>query len=180
MNIASLEIKARCGDPDRIRKILQERGAKFQGTDHQVDTYFNVAGGRLKMRQGNIENYLIHYHREDTLLPKESHIMLHKFEPASCLREMLVEALGIKIIVDKIREIYYIGNVKFHIDQVKGLGSFVEIEARYLEQKIAPEKLEGQCYEYLEILGIKPGSLLPVSYSDLLLEELADPKNNNN
>ena len=38
----NIEIKARCAQQDKIRKLLQERGADFRGTDHQIDTYFEV------------------------------------------------------------------------------------------------------------------------------------------
>jgi adenylate cyclase, class 2 len=59
-----VEIKARCSDPEKIRTILRARGARFAGLDHQVDTYFRVSAGRLKLREGKIENALIFYCRE--------------------------------------------------------------------------------------------------------------------
>ncbi|HPJ79511.1 MAG TPA: hypothetical protein PK489_12035, partial [Prolixibacteraceae bacterium] len=65
MTITNIEIKARTGRGEAIRKILLEAGAEFRGTDHQKDTYFRVSSGRLKLREGNIENQLIHYRRAD-------------------------------------------------------------------------------------------------------------------
>ena len=65
MTHVNVEIKARCDELDRIRNILKELRADFKGTDHQIDTYFRVPSGRLKLREGNIENYLIFYERED-------------------------------------------------------------------------------------------------------------------
>jgi len=50
----NVEIKARCAHLDEARKVLQELGADYKGTDHQTDTYFVVPNGRLKLRQGNI------------------------------------------------------------------------------------------------------------------------------
>src|SRR5512140_1691948 len=129
MGSLSVEIKARCPDPGRIRKILLARGASFKGLDHQVDTYFRVPEGRLKLREGNIENALIYYRRPDSAGPKQSDVVLYAVERGAELRAVLSSALGVLVTVDKQREIYYVGNVKIHIDEVQGLGRFVEIEA---------------------------------------------------
>ncbi len=83
----------------------------------------------MKLREGNIENNLIFYERTNQAGPKNSHFNLVKIEDAKGLKEVLRKSIGIKVIVKKKREIYYINNVKFHIDEVPGLGSFVEIEA---------------------------------------------------
>lgn len=63
MPITIIEIKARCLDQDKVRNILIGENADFKGKDHQIDTYFNVHNGRLKLREGTIENNLIHYER---------------------------------------------------------------------------------------------------------------------
>ena len=61
----NIEIKANCSKPELLHEKLFELGADFIGTDHQIDTYFNVPDGRLKLREGNIENALIGYSRPD-------------------------------------------------------------------------------------------------------------------
>ncbi|MBL7709922.1 MAG: hypothetical protein JNJ86_12680, partial [Chitinophagaceae bacterium] len=63
MSFLNVEIKARCADASFIRNYLLNQGAEFKGTDLQTDTYFNVTNGRLKLREGNIENALIWYER---------------------------------------------------------------------------------------------------------------------
>ncbi|NJM62532.1 MAG: class IV adenylate cyclase, partial [Oscillatoriales cyanobacterium RU_3_3] len=97
--------------------------AELKGTDEQTDTYFNVPAGRLKLREGNIENNLIYYERSNQAGPRNSHFHLVKVPDAGALKEVLRKSVGIKTIVKKTREIYYIGNVKFHIDAVPVLGS---------------------------------------------------------
>ena len=47
----NVEIKARCSDLDRVRDRLIALGARVVGTDHQIDTYFQVPRGRLKLRE---------------------------------------------------------------------------------------------------------------------------------
>ena len=144
----NIEIKARCSDPDFIRQYLLNHAASFKGTDHQTDTYFNVPNGRLKLREGNIENNLIFYERSNQAGPKHSDFNLVKIPDAAGLKEVLRKSNGIKVVVEKKREIYYINNVKFHIDEVPGLGHFMEIEAGNIGVDISAAELRAQCDHY--------------------------------
>lgn len=167
----NIEIKARCGHPEKIRALLLDRNARFIGEDHQIDTYFTVPNGRLKLREGTIENNLIHYNRSNQAGPKRSAVSLYKPKPGSSLKPLLSSALGVKVVVNKRRSIYFIENVKFHIDEVQELGSFVEIEAIDEDGSIGETKLQEQCEHYMTLFEIKPEDLVEVSYSDLLLEK---------
>lgn len=164
----NIEIKAKCANHKKIREILAAEGAIYKGTDHQIDTYFKVNNGRLKLREGNIENNLIYYDREDIKGPKKSDYILYKTDLDSSLKEVLTKSLGVFIIVDKQREIYFINNIKFHIDKVKDLGEFVEIEAIDVDGSIGNEELLKQCEYYLNLFCISEEDLLTNSYSDLL------------
>ncbi|HXG19718.1 MAG TPA: class IV adenylate cyclase [Methylomirabilota bacterium] len=171
MTHLTIEIKARCADPQRIRDILHAHNAEFRGVDRQIDTYFNTVQGRLKLREGRIENTLIYYEREDLAGPKPSHVFLFPLPSSSPLKTMLTAALGVLVVVEKQREIYFIDNVKFHIDNVSGLGVFVEIEAIDESGTIGEEKLLRQCNQWLRLFQIAPHELIAVSYSDLLLSQ---------
>ena len=164
----SIEIKARCPDPARIRGILRTRKARFRGLDHQIDTYFRVPTGRLKLREGNIENALIYYKRADQKNSKKCDSALFPCAGKTPLKKILTRALGVLTVVDKKREIYFIKNAKFHIDRVKKLGSFVEIEV-FGSGSVAL-KLRKQCEFYQKLLGIRPEDLLADSYSDQILK----------
>ncbi|MBI5370558.1 MAG: class IV adenylate cyclase [Sphingobacteriales bacterium] len=172
MNYLNVEIKARCKSGDHVRAYLLAQGAGFTGTDLQTDTYFNVPNGRLKLREGNIENNLIFYERPDQAGPKQSAFQLVKVEDAAGLKKALASANGIKVVVRKKREIYYIGNVKFHIDEIPELGSFVEIEAgNKTAGQLGAEQLKEQCDFYLSALEITGNDLVEVSYSDMLMAQ---------
>lgn len=171
MKHLNIEIKAKCDDHEKIRSILKSYNADFKGTDHQIDTYFKTNIGRLKLREGDIENFLIFYERENQEGPKQSDVILFKSDPNSSLKEILTGSLGILVIIDKQREIYFINNVKFHIDIVKDLGTFMEIEAIDSNETFTKEKLLEQCENYLRLFGISQGDLISVSYSDLLLQK---------
>ena len=167
MNL-NIEIKARCSDAQVIRNYLQNNKAELKGTDHQTDTYFNVNNGRLKLRQGNIENNLIYYERNNQGGPKSSDFTLVKVEDAEGLKDALTRAMGIKTIVKKEREIWYIDNVKFHLDTVPGLGSFVEIEAGNILADKSRSALLEQCEFYVKEFGIRNEDLMEGSYSDMV------------
>jgi len=164
----NVEIKARSHDPAATLQRLAELGAKSQGEDHQVDTYFLVPDGRLKLRQGNIENSLIHYARSDQPGPKDSHVTLYETPAVDRLLAVLSAALDVLVIVDKHRQILWIDNVKFHVDNVTDLGSFVEIEAIDRTGSLDREVLLDQCRTYMRELGITDSDLEARSYSDLL------------
>lgn len=166
----NIEIKARCADPSFIRNYLVNNGADFRGVDIQLDTYFKVPTGRLKLREGNIENNLIYYVRSNQPGPKSSHFQLVKIEDAQGLKEALTRSCGIKMIVSKSREIYYLANVKFHIDEVYGLGSFIEIEAGNILADKTEAQLSEQCNFYLKEFAIKEEELIAESYSDMLMK----------
>jgi len=171
MSHQNIEIKARCADASFIRQFLIDHMAEFKGVDEQTDTYFNVNTGRLKLRQGNIENSLIFYNRENIAGPKMSQVNLFPVGSESdLLKQILINANGIKVVVKKKREIYFIDNVKFHIDEVDGLGSFVEIEAIDKDGSLGLEKITEQCAHYLQQLNIADEHLLTHSYSDLLMK----------
>jgi adenylate cyclase, class 2 len=169
MPFLNVEIKARCKNPEVIRQYLLTNNAEFKGTDEQSDTYFNVVNGRLKLREGNIENNLIFYERTDQSGPKNSNFNLVKVEDAKGLKEVLTKSNGVKVVVKKKREIYYINNVKFHIDEVPRLGSFVEIEAGNVFVDLSQNELEGQCDFYMQEFKIVPEDLVEKSYSDMLM-----------
>jgi predicted adenylyl cyclase CyaB len=175
----NIEIKARCANPEAIRGILRAKGADFRGVDRQIDTYFKVNHGRLKLREGQIENCLVYYERQDKEGPKQSDVTLCPTAPNSSLKEILLQALGALVVVEKQREIYFIDNVKFHIDTVKDLGSFMEIEAIDMDGRLGKDHLLTQCQSFLGLFQISATDLVSVSYSDLLLSLLRTSDNPN-
>jgi predicted adenylyl cyclase CyaB len=83
---------------------------------------------------------------------------------------VLEAAMDTRIVVDKRREIYYAGNVKFHVDDVTGLGRFVEIEAIDVDGELGEDTLRQQVDRWMETLGIREDDLVAESYSDLLMK----------
>ncbi len=171
----NVEIKARCTEDQfqMIRESLNGNEIYRKGFDRQIDTYFKVPNGRLKLRSGDIENFLIQYDRPNQAGPKISKYLLVKTEPGSYMREALTKALGVLVVVDKLREIFYLDNIKIQLDRIEGLGTFVEIEARDENEVIGQDKLQLQCELLMDKFGIKQTDLIESSYSDMILEQEA-------
>ena len=172
MTHLNIEFKAKTNDIKALEEKLLSLNPQFIGEDHQKDTYYNVKTGRLKLREGNIENALIWYQREDVSGAKQSDILLYKHAPDEALKNILIKLHGVKIIIDKIRKIYFVENVKFHFDRVEGLGTFVEVEAIDSTGEIGIEKLKEQCNFYINFLEIKTEDFMKKSYSDMMMEAL--------
>ncbi|RLE80467.1 MAG: class IV adenylate cyclase [Thermoprotei archaeon] len=167
-----VEIKARYKDLDYVRRRLKELNAKHVGVFHQVDTYFLIGDKRLKLREVEGQSYaqLVYYLREDIKGPKVSNVMLVRVLDSDTLKRVLEDILGIKVVVDKIREIYLYKGVQVHLDQVKGLGTFIEFEMNIENRKVD----EGKQFlkELMRELGVKESDLIERSYSDLMLRSL--------
>ena len=170
MKIINYEFKAIAKDADLLEQKLQQLLPFFKGEDHQIDTYFNVPKGRLKLREGNIEISLIYYERPDTADAKQSDVLLYEHPNSFILKEMLTKLHGVKVVVDKTRRIYFIGNVKFHFDTVKDLGTFVEVEAQSDAADADIKLLQAQCNQYFQLFQLSLSDYIHVSYSDLLLD----------
>ncbi len=167
MHIQNVEFKARVHNLAEAEHRLLSLNPVFKGVDHQVDTYFRVPHGRLKLREGNIENALIQYHREDVQGAKQSSVMLYKHQPDPALKEILTLQLGLLKVVDKLRRIYFIDHVKFHFDEVKDLGEFMEVEVINENQRFTTEELQEECNRWIDFFGISNDQFVKVSYSDM-------------
>jgi adenylate cyclase, class 2 len=169
MGIVNIEFKAKVNDIESLEAKLISLNPRYVGEDNQKDSYYDVNVGRLKLREGNIENALIWYNRENISGVKQSDILLYKHAPDEALKSILEKIHGIKVIVDKKRKIYFVDNVKIHFDRVEGLGTFIEVEAIDTDETIGIDKLKVQCDFYISFFCITKEQFVRVSYSDMIL-----------
>ena len=165
----NFEFKARCPEPDRVRDVLRRMNAEPAGIDQQTDTYFNVSSGRLKLRAGSVEQNLIYYNRGDSASPKRSEVWLAPCPEPGPLLDVLSNALGVWVVVEKRREIYFLGGTKIHLDDVPGLGSFVEVEVIADSATADSKKMRAECDDWMHRLGVQEEDLVSASYSDMIL-----------
>jgi homotetrameric cytidine deaminase len=164
----NVELKARDRDPARSLERALALGAEDHGELRQRDTYFATSRGRLKLREqepGGAE--LIAYERDDAAEARESRYRLAPVADGAALREALDEALGRTVVVAKRRRLLLWEGVRIHLDEVEGLGSFVELES--VAEPGSDLGAEGERVATLRAeLGIADRDLVATGYADLL------------
>lgn len=167
----NIEIKAKCKNLNEAREIAQKLKTDYIGNLHQVDTYFKTKDGRLKLREINDkEAQLIPYYKEYSTGPMKSRYSLLPVNDVDNLKYILDKTLGTITVVDKKREVFLIDNVRVHLDEVKGLGTFIEFEAVYEETSPSDKEREvARVSGLMDIFKIQEKDLLDKSYIDYLL-----------
>ena len=126
----NVEIKARDADPAATAGRCEALGAVDRGVLEQRDTYFAGRHGRLKLREEDgPAAELIAYRRPDAAEAEESASSGRRSQTPALLREALDAALGETVVVVKRRRLFVWENVRIHLDDVEGLGTFIELEA---------------------------------------------------
>lgn len=72
--------------------------------------------------------------------------------------------------VEKTRILFLIGRTRVHLDDVKALGHFVELEV-VLKEDEAPETAVAEAHRLMDQLGIRQEDLIAQAYADLLREK---------
>jgi predicted adenylyl cyclase CyaB len=163
----NIELKCHCADLAAASQALTRLGAHFAGVETQTDTYFHVPSGRLKLRR--IEGstaVLIAYTRPDQPQYRTSSYHLAPVHEPEPLLGALAAALGVRAAVRKRRQIFLWHNVRIHLDEVDGLGTFVEFEAVLAgpQDEIPSRK---HLDELAQVLTLDPSAGLATSYADL-------------
>ena len=169
---ANIEVKARANDWSAQRARAEELTGASAVLLEQVDTFFKVPAGRLKLRQITPQQgELIFYQRPDQLGPKRSDYSVAITDRPEALRETLAQALGVYGEVKKRRWLYvsenYGGHTRIHFDEVKGLGQHIELEV-ILQEGQSPEEGEQIAEQFRVALDIRDDDLIDCAYLDLL------------
>lgn len=164
----NIELKARLRDPAAARLVARRSATASPSVERQIDTYFCVRQGRLKLREinGRVAR-LVWYVRHDGEAAKPSNYQLVDVVDPAGLKTALAAALGIRAVVDKTREIWLIENVRIHLDEVVGLGAFLEFEA-VLADGQSDDEGHRQVARLTELFGIAPDDRMATSYGEML------------
>lgn len=127
----NIEIKYRLADRQGILAVLRQTPlTEFVFRRRQTDHYFDVESGRYKLRvEEHVQPQLIRYQRADT---KEARISDYSLEPVTDVDQTIArleKEFGLLVTVHKVRQLYLYKNVRIHLDEVKSLGEFVELES---------------------------------------------------
>lgn len=170
---ANIEIKARVRDFDSLHRRAEALSDVPVETIPQVDTFFRTEKGRLKLRElGPARTQLVYYERPDQDGPKRSDYHIFETGAAGDLKAALTLALGVRGVVRKTRYLYLVGQTRVHLDDVEGLGHFMELE---VVMRPDQSDAEGQAIaeDLMAKLGVEKGDLLEGAYMDLI-ESMGD------
>jgi predicted adenylyl cyclase CyaB len=164
----NIEIKARVTNCERQRRIAEELSGGRVQCLIQEDTFFNVYSGRLKLRLLDTgRGELIQYERENAAFPRESHYICVPIEHPQPLKCALAHALGVRAVVRKKRNLYFVDRTRIHIDEVEGLGNFLELEV-VLGPDEPRESGISIAADLMSRLGVEKSDLVEGAYVDLL------------
>jgi predicted adenylyl cyclase CyaB len=166
----NIEIKARISSVAEVLPAAQRLAESPAQRIEQDDTFFALAPGRgrLKLRQfadGNAE--LIHYHRPDTGEAKASDYVRVPAPDPAALREALARSCGVLGRVQKTRTLLVVGASRIHLDQVQGLGDFMELEVVLADGETDSEGAR-VAEDLMHQLGLSDAPRLAGAYLDLL------------
>lgn len=161
----NLEIKIKLDNTSQINSIRNSLSKYSRSVEKQIDIYYKVSKGRLKLRIINDkEGSLILYNRVEKKGKRISHYTISKTKDFKELDFILTRQFDTLIKVIKKREIYILKNVRVHLDKVSGLGNYLEIEIIYSDLM----KAKKQMAELIKLLHLDEKKFIKNSYSDLL------------
>lgn len=166
----NLELKARDPDPSASLERCRTLDAVDGGSLDQVDTYFAAREGRLKLRETDSRSAeLIAYARADVAEMRPSDYRIVPVSDLEALRELLAAALGVVGTVRKRRRLFLWHGVRIHLDEIAGLGAFVELEGVVAEGRTESE-MAARVGRARDHLGIAAERLVRDGYLDLVLD----------
>ena len=169
----NVEIKAQIRNWEQTQQIAVSLSDAPCRVIPQRDIFFHTPRGRLKLRVLAPERgQLIYYERSDATGPRESNYMISETAHPDSLEQVLSVALGVRGVVRKTRYLYMVGHTRVHLDQVEGLGSFLELET-VLEPGQTVEQGQQIVSQLMAKLGVRGTELIDVAYVDLI-ERIGD------
>jgi len=164
----NIEIKARIESADAWSAKIAALADRGPIDIAQDDTFFRCDTARLKLRAfSDGSGELIYYRRADEYGPKESFYLRSPTSAPDSLRECLTSAYGQVGRVRKHRKLFLVGRTRVHLDEVEGLGDFLELEVVLVDDEPAEAGVR-EARELMEKLDIKPPQLIDDAYVDLL------------
>jgi len=164
----NLEIKVPIQNPSKLKTLVKKIGGKLIYSCKQVDVYYKVKSGRLKVRDSKGEKSIIFYNRIEDGNERWSDYEVIKVENPKNWIKFFDNFLDRLIIVDKYRTLYHLKNTRIHFDKVKNLGYFIELETKIVKTKKEARK---EFNEICKMLEIDFNKQIQKSYSDILLKQ---------
>jgi predicted adenylyl cyclase CyaB len=165
---ANIEFKAEVIDLESAHATARNLSGRGPEILRQTDVFFPCPHGRLKLRILDVNHgQLIFYERADARGPRRSNYQIARTADPYRWLEILQHVSGVSGTVEKVRSLYIVGQTRIHVDEVKGLGSFLELEVVLKEQQSDAEGLH-IAQTLAKEFGVMENHLIHVAYVDLL------------
>ena len=163
----NLELKIKATSHESLKKILKQIGAENKGMLNQKDVYYSVPNGLLKLRIENGNESLIVYNRNENDKSRWSDFEVLKFINGKG-EKFFSKLFDVEIIVKKERELFYYDDTRIHLDTVKFLGKFLELETLVINGKADAKK---RFAKIISLLKLDESKQIRKSYRDLLMNK---------
>jgi len=160
-------IKAKISSGGELENKLIQFNSRFLGVDMQTDTYFEVSHGKLKLREGTIENLITHYERTHDGGAEKTNVYRYDLNPTVEEIEKLKRTHQQIGVIKKERKIYFVDHIKVHIDKLPSGEEFIELEAIDRLNQFSDEELKHQCLHLKDKLGIHQSEIIQTGYLKL-------------
>ena len=175
---ANIEIKAALKNRGQALATAARLADHAPEILHQEDVFYRCEGARLKLRihrsgdghtneSNAAHGELIRYQRENCAEVRRSSYLIARTGGSSGSRRHLAKTLGVIGTVRKTRTLFLVGQTRVHIDQVEGLGDFLELEV-VLREGQREEEAKQIANALLAEFGITSNEHIAVAYIDLL------------
>jgi len=165
---SNIEIKAILSNRGATETIAARLSGSAPETFHQEDYFFPCDGARLKLRVlAPDRGELIRYERDDIAGARRSRYSIARTTDPEVLLDILTATLGRAGVVRKMRTLYLVGQTRIHLDQVEGLGEFMELEV-VLQPEQSEQEGKSIAAALLADLGIDEQQIIGEAYVDLL------------
>lgn len=162
----NLELKVKLKGNEKIKNLLAQIGVRRRNTLKQKDIYYSITGGLLKLRIENGSESLIFYNRDESGKNRWSEFEYIKFDGKGGER-FFNKIFKIETVVQKRRDLFYYDNTRIHLDNVKSLGNFLELETLVLQGKSDAQR---RFNKIIKLLNLDQSNQIRKSYRDLMLE----------
>jgi len=161
----NLELKISVTSHQSLKEILEQIGAENRGILKQKDVYYSTPNGLLKLRIENKNESLIFYNRNEKDKNRWSDFEVLEFAKGKG-EKFFNNLFDVEVIVKKERELFYYDDTRIHLDTVKSLGKFLELETLVINGKVDAKK---RFEKIISLLKLDESKQIRKSYRDLLI-----------
>lgn len=170
---------------DDIKTALKQmETCEYVGDKHTVDTYYiDPKRKNLKLNAKNKlmeccrirekgNKFYVTYKIDKYEGPKWLYSEEYETEVKDLhAMEMIFDCLGLEVlvVVDNIKHTFETEDYEIVIEEVKGLGNFIEVEAKNDDERFSVDEVKAKIYQFIDDLELNVGDELNSGKPELLL-----------